>query len=33
MKKLKKVTEAEIQNVAKKYFNEDNFATAIIRPF
>ena len=32
MKKIKKVSEREIQQVAKKYFNEDNFATAIIRP-
>ncbi len=33
MKKLKKVSAKEIQNVAKKYFKKDNFATAIIRPF
>ncbi|MFH1473846.1 MAG: pitrilysin family protein [Candidatus Aenigmatarchaeota archaeon] len=32
MKKLKKVTEEEVHQVAKKYFSEDSFSTAIIRP-
>jgi|GEM_PF-1161395 len=32
MKKLNKVSTKEVQNVAKKYFEKDNFATAIIRP-
>ena len=32
MKKLKKVDVKEVQNIAKKYFHEENFATAAIRP-
>ncbi len=32
MKRLKRVTEDEVHQVAKKYFSEDRFSTAIVRP-